>query len=126
MVKKEENVDNVWTIDELVALTDKVQTAEIDFRGKNFSFQFCELVEKEEPKFTMKQNFDSESEKMEWYAEVGGRRVLKMIEKANEKNPEGATLSADNWALLPSTLRYQISNEVMGVESDIKESFLSE
>ena len=59
MVKKEEieNVDNVWTIDELVALTDKVQTEELDFRGKKFSFHFCELVESEEPKFTIKENF---------------------------------------------------------------------
>jgi len=126
MVKKEENVDNVWTIDELVALTDKVQEKEIDFRGKKFSFHFCELVEKEEPKFTMKEKFGSESEKMEYYAEIGGQRVLRMIEKANEKNPDGALIGKESWGLLPTTLRYQISNEVMGVESEVKDSFSTE
>ena len=41
---------NTWTIEELVALTDKVQNGTVEFRGKPFEFQFCELSEKEEPK----------------------------------------------------------------------------
>ena len=42
----------IWSMDELVALTDEVQTAEVDFRDGTVEFQFCELTEKEEPKFT--------------------------------------------------------------------------
>ena len=39
---------NVWTIEELVELTDQVQTGKVTYRGKDFHFQFCELAEKEE------------------------------------------------------------------------------
>ena len=39
-----------WNIDELVALTDKVQTGEVDYNEKKLKFQYCELTEGEEPK----------------------------------------------------------------------------
>jgi len=123
---KEEEKNSVWTIEDLVALTDLVQTKTTEFRGKDFSFQFCELVEKEEPKFALKDDFKTEAEKMEYYSKIGSSRVLAMIEKANEKNPEGKTVDKGSWGLLPTTLRYQISNEIMGVESEIKEDFQPE
>ena len=55
-INEKENTEAVapvedWTLDDLVALTDEVQQGAIDFRGKLFKYQFCELVEKEEPKF---------------------------------------------------------------------------
>ena len=42
----------IWSMDELVALTDEVQKEQVEYRGKVVEFQFCELTEKEEPKFT--------------------------------------------------------------------------
>ena len=55
--------------------------------------------------------------------EVGTGRVKAMIDKANKINPEGATVSADNWGALPSTLRFSIANEIMGLEMDVSENF---
>jgi len=124
MTKKEKQ--STWSIEELIAFTEEVQTGNVDYRGKDFSFQFCELVEKEEPKFALKDDFKTEAEKMEYYSKIGSSRVLAMIEKANEKNPEGKTVDKGSWGLLPTTLRYQISNEIMGVESEIKEDFQPE
>ena len=43
--------EDVWTIEELVALADEVQNGEVEYRGKTVNFQFCELTEAEDPKF---------------------------------------------------------------------------
>ena len=115
----------IWSMDELVALTDEVQTAEVDFRDGTVEFQFCELTEKEEPKFTGMSDDLSEEDKMAKYQELGTKRVLKMIEKANEKNPDGPVITAEQWALLPTTLRYTISNNILAVESEVAENFSS-
>ena len=48
MTKEEKQT--AWSIEELIALTDEVQNASVDYRGKDFDFHFCELVEEEEPK----------------------------------------------------------------------------
>ena len=77
----------IWSMDELVALTDEVQIDEVVFRDKLVEFQFCELVEAEEPKLKSQDGM-SEEEKMGYYQELGSQRVFKMIEKANEKNPD--------------------------------------
>ena len=37
-----------------------------------------------------------------------------MIAKANDKNPEGATLTEENWGKMPTTLRWQISGTILG------------
>ena len=127
-IKEIEEIEEIeeWTLDDLVALTDEVQLGEIEFRGKLFKYHFCELVEKEEPKFALRDDFKSEAEKMEYYSKIGSKRVLAMIEKANDKNPESKTVDSESWSLLPTTLRYQISNDIMGVESEIKVDFQSE
>jgi len=39
-----------------------------------------------------------------------------MIKKAEDKNPDGPKLSSA-WEQLPSTLKYQITNVMMGVSS---------
>ena len=121
MVDKEEQKE-MWSIDDLISLTDKVQTSEITFRKKNLTFQYCELTEKEEPAINLSEEL-SEEEKNAYYMEVGTGRVKAMIDKANKKNPEGATISADNWSSLPSTLRFSIANEIMGLETDVSENF---
>jgi hypothetical protein len=125
MVDKEEKEvkAEMWTMEDLVALTDEVQEAEINFRDKIVKFQFCELVEKEEPKFRPLSDRASEEEKMAYYTEIGGNRILAMLEKANEKNPDGIGIDREHWPLLPTTLRYQISNEIMGIEQESRENF---
>ena len=113
----------IWTMDELVALTDAVQEEEVEYRDGMVKFHFCELTEKEEPKFTGVSEDLPEQEKMEMFQELGAQRVLKMILKANEKNPEGATLNEETWSKLPTTLRYQIANKIMGMNTEVKENF---
>ena len=110
-------------MDELVALTDEVQEEEVEFRDKVVQFQFCELTEKEEPKFTGMSESLSEEDKMAKYQELGIKRCLKMLEKANDKNPDGPTIGAEHWESLPTTLRYAISNKILGVEADVAENF---
>jgi hypothetical protein len=112
-----------WTMDDLVALTDEVQIGEVEFRGKVVKYQFCELVEKEEPKFRALSDRASEDEKMAHYTEIGSKRILAMLEKANEKNPDGPQITKEHWGLLPTTLRYQISNDIMGIEQESRENF---
>jgi len=123
IIKEEEETTEMWSMDDLIALTDEVQQAETNFRGKTVKYQFCELVEKEEPKFKPVADTASEEDKMAMYTELGGKRILSMLEKANEKKPDGPCITKDHWGLLPTTLRYQISNEIMGVEQESRENF---
>jgi hypothetical protein len=124
MTEEEKEVKTeMWTMEDLVALTDEVQEAEIKFREKVVNFQFCELIEKEEPKFRPLSDRASEEEKMAYYTEIGGNRILAMLEKANGKNPDGPCIDKKYWALLPTTLRYAISNEIMGIEQESRENF---
>ena len=121
---KEEEKQSTWSIEELIAFTEEVQTGTVEYRGKDFSFQFCELVEAEEPKIGgISDDKLSEDEKMEKYAKIGNDRILAMIEKANKKQPAKATLMTENWGMLPTSLRYKISNHIMGVESSDSENF---
>ena len=113
----------IWSMDELVALTDEVQEEEVEFRDKVVQFQFCELTEKEEPKFTGMSDSLSEEEKMSKYQELGMERCIRMLAKANEKNPDGPIIVTDQWDALPTTLRYTISNKILGVEADVAENF---
>ena len=106
-----------WTIDELVGLTETVQTAEVDHQGKIVKFQWCELVEAEEPKLNIDEKL-SEEEKQILYMELGKQRSLGMIDKANEKNPEDVSITSKNWDLLPSTLKYKLQNRMLGVKTE--------
>jgi len=121
--EEEEEEMGVWSMDDLVELTEKVQSDYIVYRGKKVAFQFCELTEVEEPKFKQLPENASESKKMEMYQELGAKRCLKMILKANEKNPEGITLQAQHWKSLPTTLRYGIATKMMNIESEVKANF---
>ena len=106
--------NEVWSIDELVALTDEVQTGKTEYNGKAFVFQYCELTEGEEPKLKFPSEGASQEEQNEAYKEIGQARILAMILKANEKNPKGASITADNWPQLPSTVRWGVSNSILG------------
>jgi hypothetical protein len=120
---KEEEKQSTWSIEELIAFTEEVQLGTVEYRGKDFSFQFCELVEAEEPKMKSLPDNLSEDEKMERYTEIGNNRIVAMIEKANKKQPAKATIMSENWGMLPTSLRYKISNFIMGIESSDSENF---
>ena len=115
----------VWTIEELAALTEEVQHGEVEYRGKKFLFQYCELIEAEEPKLAMVDENASAEEKNAFYAKVGTERILAMVEKANDKNPEGATLTDELWETLPATLRFHITAEVLQLKDNIAENFIN-
>jgi len=117
--------ENVWTIEELVSLTKEVQTSTVNYRGKDFTFQFCELEEQEEPKLKFLPEDIPEDERAEWATEVGTERILLMIDKANKKNPDSATLTGESWKSLPATLRYLVTAEVLQVETSAKENFIT-
>ena len=120
---KEEEKQSTWSIEELIAFTEEVQIGSVEYRGKDFSFQFCELVEAEEPKMAAVDDSLSEDAKLEKYAKIGNERIIAMIEKANSKQPAKATIMKENWGMLPTTLRYKISNHIMGIESSDSENF---
>ena len=83
MTKEEKQT--AWSIEELIALTDEVQNASVDYRGKDFDFHFCELVEEEEPKMGAIPEDADDDEKMAHYSKIGNQRIVAMIEKANKK-----------------------------------------
>ena len=103
-----------WNIDDLIALTETVQIGEVDYQGKKLLFQYCELTEGEEPKLEMPLDDATEDEKNEVYQKVGLYRIKSMVIKANKKNPEGATLTDENWDKIPSTVRWGISQSILG------------
>jgi len=115
--------ENVWSVKDLVSLTTDVQTETIPYRNKDFTFQYCELEEQEEPKLKWLDDSASDDERAQWASRVGTERILLMIDKANEKNPKGATVSSENWKSLPATLRYQVAAEILQVETGLKENF---
>ena len=107
----------MWTIDELVSMTETVQHKEVEWAGKALKVQWCELTEAEEPKMALPDEGASDEDKNIAYQKIGTAKVMAMIEKANEMNPEGKTLDSDSWELLPSTLRYNLSAVVLGGDS---------
>tara|TARA_R110002020_G_scaffold141859_1_gene313665 strand:+ start:5968 stop:6336 length:369 start_codon:yes stop_codon:yes gene_type:complete len=115
--------ESVWSIDDLIALTDEVQEGECEYRGKSFRYQYCELTEKEEPKTLPIDDSASEDEKSEWYTKVGTERIIAMIEKANEKNPDGVTITEEVWVKLPITLRYNVMSDILSISKDQTANF---
>jgi|TARA_R110000744_G_C18890385_1_gene507877 hypothetical protein len=109
----------MWSMDDLIALTDEVQSEDLDYKGKSITVQWCELVESEEPKMIIPDEGQSEEEKNAYYSELANKKILKMIEKANEKNSEAAFINEEVWSKLPTSLKYKISAKVMGTETDV-------
>ena len=103
-----------WNIDDLIALTETVQTGEVDYQGKKLLFQYCELTEGEEPKLELPDENASEEEKNAIYQKVGLARIKTMVDKANKKNPDDASITIENWDKIPSTVRWGISQAVLG------------
>ena len=109
----------MWSMDDLIALTDEVQSEELEYKGKSVEIQWCELVESEEPKMVIPDEGKSEEEKNAYYTELANKKILKMIEKANEKNPDGTFIDSEVWSKIPTSLKYRISAKVMGTETEV-------
>ncbi len=109
----------MWSMDDLIALTDEVQSEDLDYKGKSITVQWCELVESEEPKMIIPDEGQSEEDKNAYYSELANKKILKMIEKANGKNSEGAFINVEVWSKLPTSLKYKISAKVMGTETEV-------
>ena len=103
-----------WNIDELIALTETVQTGEVEYQGKKLLFQYCELTEGEEPTLELPPEDASDDDKNAVYQKVGWSRIKTMVDKANKKNPEGASITNENWDKIPSSVRWGISQAVLG------------
>ena len=110
----------MWTIEELTSLTTTVQSAEIEYQGKILPVQWCELTESEEPKMSMAPEGVDENQH---YAEIASERMLAMINKANTLNPDAKTLDESSWKLLPTTLRWSITNTVMQTKDSNQTDF---
>ena len=115
MTEEKKKMD-VWSIEELIAMTDTVQSKDIEWQGKILKIQYCELTEEEEPKMLLPDDDLPSEEQNEYYREIASQRVSRMIVKANEKNPDGVTITEDNWSKMPTTLRWQISGTVLGTQ----------
>ena len=113
----------IWTLDELASLTEEVQTKEVEYHGKVVPLQWCELTEGEEPRMTLPDDNASDEEKNRAFAAMASARVLCMVNKANEKNPEGKFLDEEMWSKLPTTLRWKLQNIVLGTGEADKENF---
>jgi len=112
-----EKKNEIWTIDELVALTETIQTKELEYNGKMIPLQWCELTESEEPQMGLPDATATEEEQNAHFAKLAAARVEAMISKANEKNPEGALITKESWTKLPTTLRWNISNTIMQTDA---------
>ena len=109
----------MWSMDDLIALTDEIQSEDLDYKGKSITVQWCELVESEEPKMLIPDDSQTEEEKNSYYSELANKKILKMIVKANEKNPDGSSITEEVWSKLPTSLKYKVSAKVMGTETDV-------
>ena len=107
----------VWSIEELIAMTDTVQSKDIEWQGKILKLQYCELTEEEEPKMLLPDDDLPTEEANEYYREIASARVMRMIAKGNEKSPDTKTIAEDNWGKMPTTLRWAISSVILGTAS---------
>ena len=90
------NNDSVWSIEELVALTDEIQKTEVSYRGKVFSFEYAELTEAEEPKMVPLDDKASEEDQANWYQKVGSERILAMIQAGMKPSTQNMMTAPKN------------------------------
>ena len=113
----EEKEKQIWTIDELVAMTETVQNADIEYVGKVLPIQWCELIESEEPKMTVPDEDTPPDEVTEHYKDIAQERVMRMIAKANTMNADGTTITQEMYGKLPTTIKWQISGKILGSDT---------
>ena len=66
----EEKQMEIWSIEELIAMTDTVQSKDIEWQGKILSIQYCELTEEEEPKMLLPDDDMPIEEQNDYYREI--------------------------------------------------------
>ena len=81
------------------------------------------MTEAEEPKMSVPSEDTPEEDKNQHYAEIASKRMLAMMLKANDRNPEGKTIDEESWTKLPTTLRWNISNTVLSAKKDLNRDF---
>tara|TARA_R110002051_G_scaffold209217_1_gene275098 strand:- start:218 stop:640 length:423 start_codon:yes stop_codon:yes gene_type:complete len=116
-MEEEKQEKQVWTIEELVAMTETVQNAEVEYVGKVLPIQWCELTESEEPKMAVPDDTTPPEEVSEYYKSLAQERVGRMLTKGNKLNPDGTTLTEDSWVKLPTTIRWAISAKILSGEN---------
>tara|TARA_R110000744_G_C19085067_1_gene531727 strand:- start:194 stop:616 length:423 start_codon:yes stop_codon:yes gene_type:complete len=122
-MEEEKQEKQVWTIDELVAMTETVQNAEIEYAGKVLPVQWCELTESEEPKMAVPDEDTPAEDVSEYYKALAQERVGKMLAKGNKLNPESITITEDSWVKLPTTIRWAISAKILS--GDTAQDFIT-
>lgn len=116
MKEESKKEKEIWTIEDLVSLTNTVQESKVEYNGKSLPLQWCELTEAEEPKMAMPAEDATEDEKTSHFSMLAAQRVMSMIIKANEMNPEGIFITEKIWPEFPSTLRWRVSNKILQSE----------
>ena len=106
-----------WSLEELKALTSEVSSSMVTYREKDVKIQWCELTEAEEPKAVIPDDGATEEEKNAVYQQIGVDKVKAMITKADEMNHDDACGLVSVWEDLPTTLRYQLTAEVLGAKT---------
>ena len=104
-----------WTVDEVESLTETVQEAEIEYQGKMIKVSWCELTESEEPKSLSIDESLSEEERNQEFLELARNRTVAMMEKAQVKSPDKKVLSPEVFHKLPTTVKFTVSNKILGV-----------
>jgi len=104
-----------WSVDELELLTETVQEAEVEYQDKLIKVSWCELTESEEPKNLAIDENLSEEERNKEFLELARERCKAMMIKAQDKKPDDSVLSIDVFAKLPTTVKFLVSNKVLGV-----------
>ena len=104
-----------WSVDELESLTETVQEAEVEYQGKSIRVAWCELTESEEPKSLSIDETLSEKERNEEFLDLARQRTMAMMKKAQEKQPDEKVLSAEVFEKLPTSLKFLVSNKILGV-----------
>ena len=111
MEEKKETL--MWSIDDLVQMTETVQIADIEYAGKTLPIQWCEFVES-----MIADESLTEEEQTAHYQKMATIRCLAMINKANAMNPDGMTVDEESWGKLPTTLKWNISGKILQGQSE--------
>jgi hypothetical protein len=119
----DETQTEYWSLEELTALTDTVQSKDVEYNGKNIKVQWMELAESEEPKKLIPDDSLPEQEKNEFFQELAKERVTRMISKANENRPSEGFLTNDVWQRLPTTVKWTISGAILSTNAGDSKDF---
>ena len=73
------------------------------------------MTESEEPKSLSIDETLSEKERNEEFLDLARQRTMAMMKKAQEKQPDEKVLSAEVFEKLPTSLKFLVSNKILGV-----------